>query len=61
MDNKTKEINLIIKKISNLDVGTRFKCLASDVFKSYILYGKTGMVNKNFIRFIFFSFFLFLI
>ena len=51
----SKDLKIIISKIQKLDKGVRFKCLAADIFKTYILYGKTGAANKNLIRFIFFE------
>lgn len=50
-----KDLLIILSKIKNLDRKTQFKCLASDIFKTYILYGKTGATNKNLIKFIFFD------
>jgi len=53
--NANEDLKMIISKIQKLDKGVRFKCLAADIFKTYILYGKTGATNKNLIRFIFFE------
>jgi len=45
-------MSIIIEKIKNLKPNTRFKCLSEDVFKTYVLYGRTHQTNKNFVRFL---------
>lgn len=53
MASPKEEISMIVNKIKNLDKGTRFKCVASDLFRTYILYGRVGQEHNNIIRFIF--------